>query len=344
MAYLNGQRVATSAIGLEGDPALVLNTEIDGGSTAPTVNATLTTNLNNFNRTPKANEYFIALYGTGYSNSVFDTTYLIYCMILSLDTTTATFKIVQVNSTKGVKGDKGDKGDTGDKGDKGDDSDVSQDGNNTFTGNNTFQQPITITDLISSQTKIDIKLNGSSGTNVARLVMNNGILSLLPLIAGELGSTSNMWSNAWVNGKVGKSTAYIDFTTSGKIDFVSASFSITFNGTAIKTFTSFSNTVDLGASDALWKTIYATSISNGTKTISIANLIQSSDLATVATTGSYNDLTGKPTIPTVVQVYDGTSANAMSGVAIEGVFAPALTRITNIEATLSGLETLLASI
>lgn len=37
--------------------------------------------------------------------------------------------------------------------------------------------------------------------------------------------------------------------------------------------------------------------------------------------GSYNDLTDKPTIPTPVtvdQTYDGTSANAQSGVAIEG--------------------------
>lgn len=42
-----------------------------------------------------------------------------------------------------------------------------------------------------------------------------------------------------------------------------------------------------------------------------------SDLAQVATSGSYNDLTNKPTIPTVEQTFDGTSANAMSGVAIE---------------------------
>lgn len=45
-------------------------------------------------------------------------------------------------------------------------------------------------------------------------------------------------------------------------------------------------------------------------------------LAAVATSGSYNDLTNKPTIPaavTVDQVYDGTSANPQSGVAIAGV-------------------------
>lgn len=41
-----------------------------------------------------------------------------------------------------------------------------------------------------------------------------------------------------------------------------------------------------------------------------------SSLATVATTGSYNDLSDKPTIPTVDQTYSATSANAQSGVAV----------------------------
>jgi hypothetical protein len=46
----------------------------------------------------------------------------------------------------------------------------------------------------------------------------------------------------------------------------------------------------------------------------------SSNLATVATSGSYNDLADKPYIPSDVvvdQTYDGTSTNAQSGVAIE---------------------------
>lgn len=49
-----------------------------------------------------------------------------------------------------------------------------------------------------------------------------------------------------------------------------------------------------------------------------SNFVESSDLATVATSGSYNDLSNKPTIPTVDQTFDGTSANAQSGVAIAG--------------------------
>lgn len=39
-------------------------------------------------------------------------------------------------------------------------------------------------------------------------------------------------------------------------------------------------------------------------------------LATVAITGSFNDLSNKPTVD---QTYDGTSANAQSGVAIASV-------------------------
>lgn len=49
-----------------------------------------------------------------------------------------------------------------------------------------------------------------------------------------------------------------------------------------------------------------------------------SSLATVATSGSYNDLTNKPTIPaavTVDQTYDGTSTNAQSGTAVAGAIA-----------------------
>jgi hypothetical protein len=56
----------------------------------------------------------------------------------------------------------------------------------------------------------------------------------------------------------------------------------------------------------------------------LANYTLSSSLATVATSGSYNDLIDKPYIPSGVvvdQTYDSTSANAQSGVAIEGELA-----------------------
>lgn len=48
---------------------------------------------------------------------------------------------------------------------------------------------------------------------------------------------------------------------------------------------------------------------------------KSSSLATVATSGSYNDLSNKPTIPTVDQSYNASSTNAQSGTAVAGAIA-----------------------
>ena len=50
-------------------------------------------------------------------------------------------------------------------------------------------------------------------------------------------------------------------------------------------------------------------------------------LATVATTGSYNDLSNKPTIPIVDQTYNGTSANAQSGVAVASAISTMLSTL-----------------
>lgn len=60
-------------------------------------------------------------------------------------------------------------------------------------------------------------------------------------------------------------------------------------------------------------------------TISVDNTIATiSSLATVATSGSYNDLSNKPTIPTVDQTYNGTSTNAQSGIAIQSAIDTAI--------------------
>lgn len=48
---------------------------------------------------------------------------------------------------------------------------------------------------------------------------------------------------------------------------------------------------------------------------------QSSTLSAVATSGSYNDLVDKPSIPTVDQTYDSTSSNPQSGVAVAQALA-----------------------
>ena len=52
-----------------------------------------------------------------------------------------------------------------------------------------------------------------------------------------------------------------------------------------------------------------------------SNFVSSSSLATVATTGSYNDLSDKPSIPSVDQSYNAASSNAQSGVAVAQAIA-----------------------
>lgn len=52
-----------------------------------------------------------------------------------------------------------------------------------------------------------------------------------------------------------------------------------------------------------------------------SNFVVSSSLATVATTGSYADLSGKPSIPSVDQSYNAASSNAQSGTAVAQAIA-----------------------
>ena len=66
---------------------------------------------------------------------------------------------------------------------------------------------------------------------------------------------------------------------------------------------------------------------------------QSANLATVATSGSYNDLSDKPTIPaavTVDQVYSASSTNAQSGVAVASAIAGKQDTINDLAAIRSG--------
>ena len=68
----------------------------------------------------------------------------------------------------------------------------------------------------------------------------------------------------------------------------------------------------------------------------ITTAVQPSDLATVATTGSYTDLTNKPTIPTVDQVYSAESANAQSGVAVASAISGKQNKTLDTSITVDG--------
>ena len=68
---------------------------------------------------------------------------------------------------------------------------------------------------------------------------------------------------------------------------------------------------------------------------------QSANLATVATSGSYNDLSDKPSIPaavTVDQTYDAASTNAQSGVAVASAISGKQDTISDLATIRSGAE------
>jgi len=70
-----------------------------------------------------------------------------------------------------------------------------------------------------------------------------------------------------------------------------------------------------------------------------ATAVQPGDLATVATSGSYNDLSDKPTIPaavTVDQTYNASSTNAQSGTAVAGAISTKQDTIADLATIRSG--------
>lgn len=69
-----------------------------------------------------------------------------------------------------------------------------------------------------------------------------------------------------------------------------------------------------------------------------ATAVQPEDLATVATSGSYNDLSNKPTIPTVDQSYSASSTNAQSGVAVASAISGKQDTISDLSTIRSGAE------
>lgn len=67
-----------------------------------------------------------------------------------------------------------------------------------------------------------------------------------------------------------------------------------------------------------------------------ATAVQPGDLATVASTGAYSDLSGTPTIPVVDQTYDASSANAQSGVAVASAISGKQDTISDLATIRSG--------
>ena len=118
---------------------------------------------------------------------------------------------------------------------------------------------------------------------------------------------------------VATSGSYNDLDNKPTIPTVNnATLTIQKNGTTVNTFTA-------NASENVTANI---SVPTTVAELSDAgNYVLSSALATVATSGSYNDLADKPTIPTVDQTYDGTSTNAQSGAAVKSAIDAAVSSV-----------------
>lgn len=121
--------------------------------------------------------------------------------------------------------------------------------------------------------------------------------------------------------------AYSDLSGTPTIPTVNnATLTIQKNGSNVATFTANASSnvtanisVPTDTGDLTNNAGYITGISSSDVTSALGYTpVNPTSLATVATSGSYNDLSNKPTIPSVDQTYSSSSANAQSGVAING--------------------------
>lgn len=77
------------------------------------------------------------------------------------------------------------------------------------------------------------------------------------------------------------------------------------------------------------KTSSQIGVADAVHTHTVSQITDFPTLATVATSGNYNDLSNKPSIPTITDTYDGTSSNGMSGKAVKSA-------IDALDGTISG--------
>lgn len=144
-------------------------------------------------------------------------------------------------------------------------------------------------------------------------IENVGVKFGNKLIADASGSlvVDQVYSAESINAQSGKAIAGAGFASASDLATVATSGS--YNDLSNKpTIPTITDTYSAESSDGMSGKAVASAVSGKA---------DSANLATVATTGSYNDLSNKPTIPVVDQSYSASSANAQSGVAVAKAIA-----------------------
>lgn len=177
----------------------------------------------------------------------------------------------------------------------------------------------TLSDQTDLQTALDAKADAGAiptnyvTTDTTQTITNQKTFSDLTFFTGDtiyVSGASARTSGTLRLGKGGSYTGDIAITgTTGNDSTVNLTIALrnTNTGTAVQSYkfskeAFYTPTIyksNLGTSSYKWKDLYLSGVlSDGTNSIAIANIADKSTLATVATTGSYNDLSDKPTIPT----------------------------------------------
>ncbi len=162
----------------------------------------------------------------------------------------------------------------------------------------------------ATQTALDGKVSKSGDTMSGDLIFGKNT----SLYLSDIGSTVANTTSRLNLGTPDKVYAYLAGNTHGAFGIYSE-VSGTRKGIACYPSSNFfadatTKTIDLGRSDNVWKTLYADTLSDGSTSAATATVIsgaaagatavQPASLSAVATSGSYNDLSNKPTIPTTL--------------------------------------------
>lgn len=158
----------------------------------------------------------------------------------------------------------------------------------------------------ATQTALDGKVSKSGDTMSGDLIFGKNSSLYLSAIGSTVANTTSRLNL----GTPDKVYSYLTGNSQGAFGIYSE-ISGTRKGIACYPSSNFfadatTKTIDLGRSNNVWKTLYADTLSDGSTSAATATVIsgaaagatavQPADLATVATTGSYNDLGDKPTI------------------------------------------------